>query len=135
MRRCKAFSGLFFGLPLVFAAFQAESAERLTSIALKSNETIEVKDVYWAPDCVSILKTTPTAEILDGPSGVTVTIKEASVVPRHQHCAKPVSGGKLYVTVGQIDDYSVSKLIVRTTYNTKDGDKKFTDNFEVTLVP
>jgi len=135
MRRFNVLAGFMLSLPLTFAVSEAGAAERLASIALKSNETIELHDLFYAPDCKSSLKGLPSVEILDGPPGVTVSVKEAQVVPRAQHCAKPVLGGKLYATAGAVEDYSVSKLILRITYPTKDGDRKFTDNYELTLVP
>ena len=51
-------------------------------IALKSGESAELAQVYYiGANCKSLLRGTPAVEILDGPPGVTASIKEESVVP------------------------------------------------------
>src|SRR5258708_17730063 len=63
-------------------------------LALKSGESTELTDLYWVnSSCKSMLKGTPEVEILDGPPGVTATIKPTSVLPRISGCAKAVQGG------------------------------------------
>src|SRR5215831_2731666 len=68
-------------------------------IALKNGESTEVAEVYYiGQNCKSLLKATPEVEILDGPPGVTATIREEMVVPRGLGCAQGVPGGKLVIT-------------------------------------
>ena len=105
------------------------------TIALKSGESIEIGNVYWVSHCRSLLKSTPEVEVLEGPPQVTVSVKEAMVLPRAQSCAKKVPGGILVITAKEIDDPSYTHLSVRVNYKTKDGDRKFGHVFNLHLVP
>ena len=105
------------------------------TIALKSGEAIELGNVYWVSHCRSLLKSTPEVEVLEGPPQVTVSVKEAMVLPRAQGCAKKVPGGILVITAKEIDDPSYTHLSVRVNYKTKDGDRKFGHVYNLHLVP
>src|SRR5712691_3914437 len=79
------FLAAFYFCVAVFLGSAAAHAQTVTgspSLALKSGESTEVGNVYWVSNCKSLLKSTPEAEVLDGPPGVAVTIKEAMVLPR-----------------------------------------------------
>ncbi|MGO9484722.1 MAG: hypothetical protein ACLPX9_09095 [Rhodomicrobium sp.] len=123
---------------LIVAAHQEAAAQitpNLPSLSLKSGETVEVMDLWFSVNCKSQLKSTPIAEIMEGPSEVTVDVKEAMVVPRQQNCSKPVKGAKLFVSAKDIADYSTSKLTIRITYDTKDGERKLSQSYNVALFP
>src|SRR5262249_5603414 len=116
-------------------AAAAQTLVGATSIALKSGETAELGQLYWVINCRSQLKATPTVEIVDGPPGVSVTVKDAMVVPRFQGCAKPVAGGKVTIAAREIDDYSYSRLTLRITYRTRDGDRQASAVYNLSLFP
>jgi hypothetical protein len=106
------------------------------NVALKSGETIEVGDVFLiSADCRSLLTGTPEVEVMDGPPGVAVTIKQAMIVPRGFGCAKAISGGKLIITANEIEDYSHTRMILRIKYRTRDGDRLRSEHINVTLFP
>jgi hypothetical protein len=105
------------------------------TIALKSGESSEVSDLYFITNCRSLLKGTPEAEVVDGPPGVSVTVKDAMVLPRQQKCANRVPGGTLIITAKDIEDPSYTPLTVRITYRTRDGDRKFSQVFNLSLIP
>jgi hypothetical protein len=113
----------------------AQSRNIIASVALKSGESVEVLDLFNAYNCRSIATATPTAEVLEGPPEIAVTVKEAMVVPRIQECNKQVKGGKLVLTAKDIDEYSTSKLTVRITFKSKDGETQRSYSFNVTLFP
>jgi hypothetical protein len=77
----------------------------------------------------------PEVEVLDGPPGVTVSIKEDMVLPRAQNCASRVKGGTLVIAAKDIEDTSFSELTVRITYRTRDGDRKFSRIYNLSLFP
>ena len=95
----------------------------------------ELGPLYWVVNCRSVLKSTPEAEILDGPPGVSVAIKAAQVTPRAQRCSKPVPGGTLVITAGNIEDASYTTLTVRITYRGRDGDRKPSVIYNLSLLP
>jgi hypothetical protein len=114
----------------------AQTIAGAPSLALKSGETIELTDLSWVTsNCSSILKATPTVEILEGPPGVAVSIKDAMVVPRWQNCAKRVPGGKLMITADKLEDDGRAALTVRITFKTKDGDRKLAQSYNLSLFP
>ena len=55
------------------AEARAQTITGSGSIALKSGESVEVGNVFYAINCRSLLKSTPEVEILEGPPGVTAS--------------------------------------------------------------
>jgi hypothetical protein len=117
------------------AAAHAQTITGSGTIALKSGESTEVGDLYWVTNCRSLLTSTPEVEVLDGPPGVSVTVKAAMVTPRVQRCANQVSGGKLFITAENIEDTSYTPLTIRVTYRTRDGDRKLGHVYNLSLFP
>jgi hypothetical protein len=105
------------------------------SLALKSGESVEVGDVYYVSNCRSLLKGTPEVEVLEGPSAVSVSIKDAMVLPRWQSCANRVQGGTLVISAKEIEDPSYTRLTIRIVYKTRDGDRKRSHIFNLSLIP
>lgn len=91
--------------------------------------------LYWVGNCKSILKVTPTAEILDGPPNLTVAVKVANLLPYRQNCSKTVPGGLLYISAKDISAVSTARLVVRVKYATKDGERVRAYTYNVTMVP
>jgi hypothetical protein len=81
------------------------------------------------------LNGTPTVEIVDGPPGVSVAVKDAMVVPRWLNCAKPVPGGKLMISAKDIEDASYTRLTIRVTFKTKDGERQRSEVYNLSLFP
>ena len=116
-----------------FAAMAAGAAEK--NLAIKNGETLELEKLYYISNCKSILKGPVTAEILDGPAQLSVSIKEALVEARLQQCAKPVQGAILSLTAKDITQITTSRVIVRWKYLTKDGDRFRSQTLNVTMLP
>ena len=117
------------------AGAHAQTITNSPTIALRGGESAELADIYWVVNCRSVLKSTPEAEILDGPPGVSVAIKAAMVTPRVQRCPKAVPGGKLVITAGDIEDHSYTTLTIRITYHGRDGDRKPSVIYNLSLFP
>ena len=117
------------------AGAHAQTITNSPTIALKSGESIELGDLFWAVNCRSVLKSTPEAEILDGPPGISVAVKAAMVTPRAQRCPRPVPGGTLVITAGNIEDPSYTTLTIRITYRGPDGDRKSSVVYNISLFP
>lgn len=137
MRRSLAWVCLGAGACAVAApdATNAQITPDLPSISLKSGETLEIADLWYAVHCQSRLKSAPTVEVLEGPPEITVSVKKAMVVPREQNCSKPIEGAKLYVAASEIADYGTSELTIRITFDTKDGERRVSETYNVTLFP
>ena len=114
---------------------QAQTIVGSPTLALKSGETLELGLIYWVSRCRSILTSTPEAEVLEGPSQVAVSVKQEMVLPRYQQCASRVPGGKLMITAKEIEDPSYTSLTVRITFKTKDGERKYSQVYNLHLLP
>jgi hypothetical protein len=120
---------------LFSAGAHAQTVTGSLSIALKSGESVEVGNVSYTINCRSLLNGTPEVEVLDGPPGVTVAIKEGMVLPRGGNCANRVPGGTLMISAKDIEDPSYSPITIRVTFKTKDGVRKLSQVYNLSLLP
>jgi hypothetical protein len=118
-------------------AVQAQTIQpSVRDIALKSGESTELSDIYLIGlNCKSLLKDTPVVEILDGPPGVTAVVNAAKVVPHGYSCANPVAGGKLVITAKDVQDYSYTRMVLRVTYKTVNGERQYSEELNIALFP
>jgi len=118
-------------------AVQAQTIQfTVRDIALKSGESTEFTDIYLIGlNCKSLLKDTPVVEILDGPPGVTAVVNAAKVVPHGYSCANPVAGGKLVITAKDVQDYSYTRMVLRVTYKTVNGERQYSQELNIALFP
>ncbi len=115
---------------------QAQTISGTPGIALKNGESFELGDAYWiSSTCNSMLVSTPEVEILDGPPGVTVTVKEAMVTPRYYNCAKPVKGGKVIIAANDIDHPSYTTFTIRFKFKGREGDRLRSRVYKLSLFP
>jgi hypothetical protein len=133
-------TALLFASLLVVALGGGAQAQTIQftvrDIALKSGESTELGDLFYVSlNCKSVLKGTPAVEILDGPPGVTAVVNPAKVVPHGYGCASPVAGGKLVLTANDIQEYSYTRMVLRITYKTLDGERQRSENINITLFP
>jgi hypothetical protein len=111
------------------------NAHAQQAIALRSGESLEIGNVWWVAHCRSIMVGLPEVEVLEGPPGLTLTIREASVVPRLQDCTDKVPGAVLVATAKDISEPVQGKLVYRIKYKTKDGIRQRASTYEVSLFP
>ncbi len=119
-------------LLLASPAFAAEDDDART-LAAKSGETIDVRPVYGASRCRSILTAPPEVEVLQAPSELKLSVREDMVKPRN--CSEKIKGGFVVATVGQVKQATDSKVIFRVKYKTKDGTRQVGYEYKVSLVP
>src|SRR5215470_11892923 len=105
------------------------------SIALKNGESTDLGNVWYVVNCRSIVIGMPEVEILEGPPGLTLSIKDAMVLPRRLNCAKEVPGGILVATAAEVKEPVQGKLVYRIKYKTKEGDRQRSGTYNVTLFP
>jgi hypothetical protein len=64
-----------------------------------------------------------------------VTVREGEVVPRAGNCLNKVRGGTLLLTASkEIDDSGFARLVTRVNYKTKDGERKESLIYNLTLL-
>jgi hypothetical protein len=111
------------------------TAHAQVSIALRNGESTEVGTLWWVAHCRSIMVGLPEVEILEGPPGLTLSIKEAMVVPRNLNCTNEVPGGLLVATAKDVTEPVQGKLVYRVKYKTRDGDRQRANTLDVSLFP
>jgi hypothetical protein len=134
--RLKALSAvLSFAIAGFAGTTRADAQEELPRISLKSGETVELRNVSFTRNCQSILKETPTIEVLEGPEELTLTIKPTTVVLRSNNCSNSVAGGIVVATAKDIKAPRESKLTYRVKYKTLEGDRQIARVYLVSLFP
>jgi hypothetical protein len=103
------------------------------TIAAKSGETVDVRPVYGALHCRSILVATPEIEVLQAPPELKLSIREDMVTP--QNCQTKVKGGFVVATVGEVKQATEGKLTFRVKYKTKEGTRQSGYVYNVSLLP
>jgi hypothetical protein len=115
--------------------FSSAEVRAQQSIALRNGESAELGSVWFVANCRSIMIGLPEVEILEGPPGLTLSIKEAMVLPRRLNCANQVPGGILVATAKDVTEPVQGKLVYRVKYKTKDGDRQLAQTYNVSLFP
>src|SRR5262245_47867120 len=110
-------------------------AQTEIKIVLKGGESVEIKNVYYVSNCRSIMIGLPKVEVLEGPSQVTLSVKEGMVLPRRQNCANRIPGGTLMATAKEVSEPLQAKVTYRVKYKTKDGERQRGDSFLLSLFP
>lgn len=103
------------------------------TIVAKSGETVDVRPVYGALRCRSILVAVPEVEVLQGPPELKLSVREDMVTP--QNCQNKVKGGFVVATVGEVKQPTEGKLKFRVKYKTKDGTREPGYVYNVSLLP
>ena len=124
-----------FGLAIFAAAAGAHAQQGPQRIALKSGESVELRNFYFQVNCESTIIGAPVVEVLEGPPELTVTIKEGMVSGLRDRCAKPIKGGTLVATVKDIQEPKEAKLTIRVKAKTKFGDRQISNVYNVSLFP
>lgn len=129
-----ALCGAFWMTAMAAGIGSARAAD--DKIDLKSGEVADLGSLYWVVNCRSTMTAPPTAEVLEGPPELTVTVRPQQVIARKYSCSKPVAGGELIVTAAKdIKARLQGKLYVRVKYPTKDAERQSAREIEYTLFP
>jgi hypothetical protein len=130
MRACFLISSL-----CLTGIFYTAAAHAQQSIALRNGESTELGTVWWVANCETIMVGMPDVEIMEGPPELSLSIKEAMVVPRRVRCTNRVPGGILMATAKDVTHRVQGKLVYRIKYKTKDGDRELSNTYDVSLYP
>ena len=104
-------------------------------VSLKSGESADLQQVYWIADCKSVLESFAGIDLLDGPPGVTLSIREEAVLPRRQNCPSKVAGGVVVASVKDVPAQIAGVLKYRVRYKTLDGPRQSSHSTEISLFP
>jgi hypothetical protein len=104
-------------------------------ISLKPGESADLGVVYWQSNCVSILKKIAGIDLLEGPPGIELSIRDESVAARRQNCSTKLPGGVVVLTAREIPQKFSGTIKYRVRYSTEDGDKQSSHSKEIALFP
>ena len=122
--------------PIVFVALSMLGASaHAEEISLKAGESADLGSVYWISNCQSILKGFGGVDILEGPPGIELAIREESVTARRQNCQNKVQGGVVVLTAKEVQSKLSGVLKYRVRYKTEDGDKQSSHSKDLVLYP
>ena len=133
--RCRAIAIMLVAQACLVLSVGSGAFAQTQRIALKSGESVTLGPVYWVVNCRSTMVGLPEIEILDGPAGLTLSLREAMVLPRRQNCPAKVAGALLTATASDIKEPIEAKLTYRLKYTTKDGDRQTSNIYGVSLFP
>jgi len=120
-------------LPVMFAI--ACLSANAQDISLKTGESVDLHPVYWQENCISTLKGIAGVDILDGPPGIELTIREESVTARRQNCPNKLPGGVVVLTAREISQQFSGTIKYRVRYKTDDGDRQSSHSRKIALFP
>jgi hypothetical protein len=105
------------------------------SVALKSGESTDLGAVYWVESCQSIVKSFIGVEILEGPPGVVIALREQPVRARRQNCPNEVPGAIVTITAKEVTEKTSATIRYRVKYDTEDGKKQSNHAVKIDLYP
>jgi hypothetical protein len=104
-------------------------------VSLKNGETAQLGQVYWVANCKSLLKSFAGVDVLEGPPGVSLSIKKDMVYARRQNCREMVPGGYVMATAKGVKAPVSGALKYRVRYNTVDGPQQSSHSVTINLYP
>src|SRR5437870_2787469 len=105
-------------MALVLGVPHASAQTEVQKLTLRNGESVEIEAVYWTVNCQSTMIGLPEVEVLEGPPGTALRIKEEPVLAVRSKCPAKVPGGKLMLTVGGLTGPAEAKLTYRVKYKT-----------------
>ncbi|MFM2050628.1 MAG: hypothetical protein RL682_1119 [Pseudomonadota bacterium] len=105
------------------------------SVALKSGESTDLGAVYWVESCQSIVNSFIGVEILEGPPGVVIALREQPVRARRQNCPNEVPGAIVTITAKEVTEKTSATIRYRVKYDTEDGKKQSNHTVKIDLYP
>jgi hypothetical protein len=103
------------------------------TIAAKSGQSVDIRPVYGALHCRSILVAPPEIEVLQAPPELKLSIREDMVTPLN--CQNKVKGGFVVATVGEVKQPTEGKLKFRVKYKTKRSTNELDYVYKISLLP
>jgi hypothetical protein len=126
---------LYVVIVILVGAVGARAQQNPQRIALKSGESVELRDYSFIANCRSIMVGTPVLDVLEGPEELSLALREGTVIRRDRGCSTPVPGGKVVATAKDVKEPKEAKLTIRLNYNTKEGERQSSSVYIVSLFP
>jgi hypothetical protein len=116
-------------------AAPAETQQDERKVALKSGESVVLRQFIFVSNCISMLTAPTTIDVLQGADEVSLSVREQMVVPLTRNCPNPVPGGVVVATAKTIDQPKEVKITYRLNYTTKTGPRQSSNSYIISLFP
>src|SRR5260370_33672413 len=103
---------LLLSIAIFVGAPGAHAQNHPQRIALKSGESVELRDYSFIADCRSIMVGTPMLDVLEGPEELSLALREGTVIHRDRGCSTPVPGGTVVATAKDVTEPEEAKLTI-----------------------
>lgn len=104
-------------------------------ISIKSGESVDLGPVYWVQGCTSLLVNVVGVDLLEGPPGITLSVRREDVLPERPGCTKKVNGGVIVASVKDVAAPAHGVLRYRVRYTMSDGRNQSTHTRQIGLYP
>ncbi|HEX2114967.1 MAG TPA: hypothetical protein VHM01_11235 [Alphaproteobacteria bacterium] len=104
-------------------------------ISIRNGESVDLGAVYWQYRCESIFLRFYGIDLLEGPPGLSLSIRPGRVWAQRQNCPRPLDGGTVVLTAKDVKERFEGTIHYRVRYDTKDGDKQSTHSRKIVVFP
>lgn len=124
------------GVLSLLAGFGGQ-AEAQQTYSLKNGESVELHSVFWINNsCQSRLLKLLGIDMLDGPPGLTLSLREGSVAPSARYnCSNKVPGAMVVLTANGVTAKYQGTISYRVRYSTQDGNTQSSHTAKVQVFP
>jgi hypothetical protein len=111
-------------------------AEAQDVISLKNGEKADIGIVFWINNCVSRLAKFAGIDMLEGPTGLTLSLREETVMPSARYnCSTKVPGATVVLSASGFKAKYEGTISYRVRYITQDGDKQSSHKAKIQVFP
>ncbi len=105
-------------------------------LSIKSGESVDMHSAYWVRNCQSLLKSFLGVDVLDGPAGITLSLREESVKSSaRQNCPNSLPGATVVATAKKGLARNSGTLSYRIRYDTEEGQRQSSHSYRVFVFP
>jgi len=94
------------------------------TVTLKSGQSADLYPVYWVENCMSQLDSFGGVEIVSGPPGLKLSLRQQDVKAGRQNCSSLVPGAVVVATAPEVTQPSTVTLKYKVHYVLKNGGGK-----------
>jgi hypothetical protein len=113
----------------------AQTQQDTRKVALKSGESVVLRNFFFASNCESVLTAPTTIEVLEGADEVSLSVRDEMVLPRTRNCPNSIPGGAVVATAKTIDQPKEVKVTYRLNFTTKTGARQSSNSYIISLFP
>jgi hypothetical protein len=105
-------------------------------LSLKNGEKIDLPAVFWINNCQSRLTKLAGIDLLEGPPGLTLSLREEMVLPSARYnCSKKVPGATVVLSANGFTSKYEGTISYRVRYVTDDGNMQSSHKAKVQVFP